>query len=76
MDSSSPKPNYFDPSTWSDELVLLELKYSNDGWTELVFTNPEDRILPYSEEQALAMQAFYESRLRLAEPEAKKRGLI
>ena len=68
--------NYYDPSTWSDELVMLEYNLFHSYWTELMFVKSEDQVLPCSPEQALERLAFYESRIKLAEPEARKRGLI
>ena len=70
------KPDYFDASTWSDELVMMEYNMARSSWSELMFVKPEDQLLPYPPEQALHMLGFWESRLALAEPEAKKRGLI
>lgn len=70
------KPDFFDASTWTDELVMMEYNMAKASWTELMFVQPEDQLLPYSAEQALHMLAFWELRLALAEPEAKKRGLI
>ncbi len=74
--SQPNKPDYYDPSTWSDELVLMELRLFSDWWNELMFVNPEDQLLPCSPEQALERLAFYQSRIELAEPEARRRGLI
>lgn len=70
------KPDYYDPSTWSDELVLMEYKMAMKSWTELMFHEEEDLIIKYTPERAIHMLGFWESRLDLAEPEARKRGLI
>ena len=70
------KPDYYDPSTWSDNLVMMEYNMAIAQWTELMFVAPEDQLLPCPPEQALESLAFWRSRLDLAEPEAKKRGLI
>jgi hypothetical protein len=74
--SQQNKPDFYDPSTWSDELVLMEYNLAMQIWTELMFINPEDQLLPCPPEQALKSLAFWRSRLDLAEPEAKRRNLI
>lgn len=74
--SQQNKPDYYNPATWPDELVLSELKVAQDSWTELMFIRTEDQLLPCSEEQQLERLRFWQSRLDLAEPEAKKRKLI
>jgi len=74
--NSTAKPNYYDPSTWSDELVMMELNMAQSCWSELMFIAPEDQLISCPPEQALEKLAFWRSRWDLAEPEAKKRGLI
>lgn len=73
---SPTKPDYFDPSTWSDELVLMEYNLFSKYWVEAMFLEPEDQLIPCPPEILLERLAFYRSRIDLAEPEAKKRGLI
>lgn len=74
--SQQSKPDFYDPSTWSDELVMMEYNMASTCWAELMFVAPEDQLLPRGGEQQIDMLAFWRSRLDLAEPEAKKRGLI
>lgn len=74
--SQQNKPDFYDPSTWSDELVLMEYNMAHQCWSELMFVESEDQLLPRGSDQQLHMLAFWRSRLDLAEPEAKKRGLI
>jgi hypothetical protein len=55
---------------------MMEYRLATKYTTEFLFIEPQDLLLPCGPEQALDQLAFWQSRLDLAEPEARKRKLI